>query len=390
MSFAKMAAIWGIAYPIRILCVREIQSSIKESFHAELKAAIESEPWLEAAYDVGRDYLRSKINTTEFLFKGLFANLTTVKSTAQVGLTIVEEAEDVSEDAWLALEATVLRAPGSEIWTIWNPKLQGSPVDLRFRGTAEKPPMFPDALIAEMNYSDNPWFPPGLELLRKAQQASLDPETYNWIWKGAYLKKSKASILGNHWEEGIRFPDDNWLGPYHGLDWGFATDPTAAVRCWISPDEKELYIDAEAGGVAIGLDDTAKHLKERIPGIEKHPVIADSAQPANIDHLKRSKGPNGLPKDDYLPHIEGAVKGQGSVEDGLDHLKTYRIIVHPACPETQNELQKYSYKIDRLTGEVLPVIVDKHNHWIDALRYALEKVMRAKGNQVGMLFKKRR
>ena len=390
MNFAKMAAIWGVVYPLRVLCVREIQATIKESFHAEMKAAIESESWLKAAYDVGKDYLRSVVNPTEFLFKGLYANLNGVKSTAKVGLTIVEEAEDVSEDAWLALEATVLREPDSELWCLWNPKLEGSPVDKRFRGSDKEPAMYPDALIAEMNYMDNPWFPAGLETLRQAQQKSLDAETYAWIWKGAYLKKSKASILGNHWQEGIRFPDDTWLGPYHGLDFGFATDPTAAVRCWISPDETELYIDAEAGKVGLELDDTAEFVKAKIPGIEKHAVIADSARPESISHLSKAKGPNGLPKDHHLPLIEGAVKGQGSVEDGLDHLKTYKIIVHPACPETQAELLKYSYKVDRLTGEVLPVIVDKYNHFIDALRYSLEKVMKAKGQQIGMLLKKRR
>lgn len=389
MNFAKMAAIWGVVYPLRILCVREIQASIKESFHAELKAAIESEPWLANAYDVGKDYLRSKVNSTDFLFKGLYANLNGVKSTAKVGLTIVEEAEDVSEDAWLALEATVLREPQAELWALWNPKLEGSPVDLRFRGSPEKPAMYPTALIAEMNYRDNPWFPAGLETLRLAQRATLDPETYSWIWEGAYLKKSKASILGRHWQEGLRFPDDTWLGPYHGLDFGYAQDPTAAVRCWISPDETELYIDREAGKVGLDLDDTAKFLKEHVPGIEKHGIIADSARPESIAHLARAKGPNGLNKADYLPQIEGAVKGKGSVEDGLDHLKTYRIVVHPACKEVQNELLKYSYKVDRLTGEVLPVIVDKFNHYIDALRYALEKVMKAKGNQIGMLLKRR-
>jgi len=389
MNFAKMAAIWGVVYPLRVLCVREIQASIKESFHAELKAAIESEHWLANAYDVGKDYLRSRVNQTEFLFKGLYSNLTSVKSTAKVGLTIVEEAEDVSEEAWLALEATVLREPDSELWALWNPKLEGSPVDKRFRGSDTEPAMYPGALIAEMNYRDNPWFPAGLETLRLAQKTSLDKETYAWIWEGQYLKKSKASILGHHWDEGVRFPDDTWLGPYHGLDFGFAQDPTAAVRCWISPDETELYIDAEAGQVGLELDDTAKFVKERIPGIEKHQVVADSARPESIAHLARAKGPNGLNKDHYLPYIEGAVKGQGSVEDGLDHLKTYKIIVHPACPKTQEELKKYSYKVDRLTGEVLPIIVDKWNHYIDALRYALEKVMKAKGNMLGILLKRR-
>lgn len=387
MSFAKMAAIWGIVEPLRILCVREIQSSIKDSFHAELKAAIASEPWLAAAYDVGIDYLRSKVNTTEFLFKGLYNNLTSVKSLANIDLTVVEEAEDISEDAWVALEATVLRKLKSECWIVWNPKDEGSPTDKRFRGPeAANDPQY---LIVEINHENNPWFPIGLKRLMEKQRKTFDDAKFAWIWGGKYLTNDESKIFAGCWEEGLRSPDDTWHGPYIGLDWGFSTDPTAAVRCWVSPDETEVYIDAEAGQVGLELDETAKFLQERIPGIEKHEVIADSARPESISHLKKAKTPNGLKKDHYLPWIEGAVKGPGSVEDGIDHLKTYQIVVHPACVEVQKEFKLYSFKVDRLTGVITRTIIDKNNHYIDALRYALEKVMKAKGNQIGMLLKRR-
>lgn len=386
-SFAKMAAVWGVVEPLRFLCTREIQASIKDSFHAELKAAIASEPWLEAAYDVGVDYLRSKINGTEFLFKGLYRNLTSVKSTANIDVTIVEEAEDVSEDAWVALEATVLRKPKSELWPIWNPKIEGSPTDLRFRGPeAANDPRY---RIVELNHDDNPWFPDGLKRLMETQRKTFDAGKFAWIWRGDYLKNDESKIFAGRWEEGLRQVTDDWHGPYHGIDWGFSQDPTAGVRCWISPDETEIYIDAEGGKVGLDLDDTAKFLKGRIPGIERHEVIADSARPEAISHLAKRVTQQGNVKIDCLPWIEGAVKGPGSVEDGLEHLKTYRIIVHPACPEIQNEFKRYSYKVDRLTGEVLTTIVDKYNHYIDALRYALEKVMKAKNTQVGMLLKRR-
>lgn len=387
MSFAKMAAIWGVVEPLRILCTREVQASIKDSFHAELKAAIASEEWLAAAYDVGIDYLRSKINATEFLFQGLYGKTTTVKSKANIDLTIVEEAEDVSEEAWVDLEATVLRKLKSEIWIIWNPKIEGSPVDLRFRGEAARND--PDYCIVEMNASDNPWFPPGLQKLRETQRKSFDVGKFDWIWGGAYLKNDESKIFAGRWEEGLRQVNDDWHGPYHGIDWGFSQDPTAGVRCWISPEETEIYIDAEGGKVGLDLDDTAKFLKGRIPGIERHEVIADSARPEAISHLAKRVTPQSTVKVDCLPWIEGAEKGPGSVEDGIEHLKTYRIIVHPACPEIQNEFKRYSYKVDRLTGEVLTTIVDKYNHYIDALRYALEKVMKAKNTQVGMLLKRR-
>lgn len=365
-TFAKMAAIWGVVEPLRILCTRELQDSIKESFHAELKNAIASEPWLAAAYDVGIDYLRGRLpgrdKQTEFLFKGLRHNIGSIKSTAQIDLCIVEEAEDVPEASWRDLEPTI-RAEKSEIWVIWNPRKDGSPVDQRFRKTVP-----PRSRIVEMNYTDNPWFPSVLEEQRQHQQKTLDPETYRHIWLGAYLQHSKASIFANKWRVAEFEPGHGWNGPYYGLDFGFAQDPTAAVKCWIY--ENRLYIEQECGGVGVELDDTAPMLIEAMPGIERHVIRADNARPESISHLKR-KG---------LPMITPCVKGKGSVEDGIQHMKAYdEIVVHPRCANVQDELANYSYKVDRLTGDVLPVIVDAWNHYIDAIRYAIEPVMKNKG-----------
>jgi phage terminase large subunit len=354
-----MAAIWGYVDPLRILCTREFQASIKESFHAELKAAIASQPWLEAHYDVGIDYLRGK-NGTEFLFKGLRHGISSVKSTAKVDLTIVEEAEDVPENSWLALEATVFRQPKSELWPIWNPRLDGSPVDDRFRKNC------PDnALIAEMNWSDNPFFPANMEILRKREQERLDPNAYAWVWEGAYLTNSDAQVFANKFEVKEFEPGPGWGGPYHGIDFGFAQDPTVAGEQWVHDDV--LYIRREAAKVGLELDDTAPFIIRAIPGIERHTIRADSARPESISYLKRHG----------LPRIEGVKKWSGSVEDGVEHIKSYRkVVIHPECPGTLKEFRLYSYKVDRLSGDILPVIVDANNHHIDQLRYALVPLLR--------------
>ena len=130
-TFALMAAVFGYREKLRILCTREYQSSIRESFHAELKNAIYSVPWLEKHYSVGVDYIRGN-NGTEFIFRGLHHNMGSIKSLAQVDIAILEEAEQVGETSWIELEPTI-RAPKSEVWIIWNPKRENSPVDKRFR-----------------------------------------------------------------------------------------------------------------------------------------------------------------------------------------------------------------------------------------------------------------
>jgi len=358
-SFAKMAAIWGYAEPLRILCTRELQVSIRESFHAELKNAIASEPWLAAHYEVGESFIRGS-NGTEFLFKGLRHNIQSIKSIAQVDLTIVEEAEDVPEDSLRDLEPTVLRREKSEVWYIWNPRTDGSPIDKRMRKS--KPD---NALIARLNYMDNPWFPEGLDTLRRRDLETLDPNMYAHVWDGEYLTQTDAQVLRGKFRVSEFEPGPDWDGPYHGLDFGFAQDPTAGIRCWVH--DNRLFIEHEAGRVGLELDDTAGYLKQRLPGIEQYVIRADSARPESISYLKRHG----------LPRVEGAKKGAGSVKDGIEHLRSYKeIIVHPRCIETAKECRLYSYKVDSRTGDVLPDVVDAYNHYIDALRYALEPLIR--------------
>ena len=95
---------------------------------------------------------------------------------------------------------------------------------------------------------------------------------------------------------------------------------------------------------------------------------ADSARPETISHVKSTGNGTRL----ALPRIVGVEKWKGSVEDGIAHLRSYKeIIIHPRCVKTLNEARTYSYKVDRLTGDVLTDIVDKNNHYLDAVRYAL-------------------
>lgn len=376
-NFAKMAAVWGYAEPLRILATREFQASIKESFHAEVKAAIASEPWLDAAYDVGVDYIKGVgpyNRGTEFIFRGLRHGVSSIKSLAKIDLTIVEEAEDVPETSWLALEATVFRQPRSELWPIWNPRLDGSPVDLRFRKTPPK-----NAIIREVNWNDNPFFPPGLDELRRRERGRLDPNTYAHVWDGAYLVNSDAQVFANKFAVEEFKHQPGWDGPYQGGDFGFSQDPTAAVRCYAH--DGRLYISHEAGRIGLELDDTPGFLVNRIDGFQNYVTRWDNARPESISHLKRHG----------LPQSEAVEKWKGSVEDGVAFLRSFdKIVVHPRCTETIKELRLYSYKVDRLTGDIMPTIVDAWNHYLDALRYAVGPMIKRAGEAAMFLTKRHR
>jgi len=359
----------GSVYNLRILCTREIQNSIKESSMAEIKNAIKSDEFLDSKYDIGRDYIRSK-NGTEFIFKGLRHNIETIKSMAQIDICVVEEAESVPFDSWLNLLPTI-RAVNSEIWIIFNPKIKDSWVAETFLN--KEPP--PRTLISKINYLDNPFFPKVLNELRLHDRETLDPALYNHIWEGSFYEKSQAQILAHKYKI-LEFEAKENTTFYYGLDFGFANDPTAGLRCFI--ENNDLYIDYESYHLRLELDFTALTIIEDLPLVEKYPIRSDSSRPESISYLKR----HGLSK------IEAVKKGIGSVEDGIEFIKSFKnIYIHPRCKETINEFNLYSYKVDRLSGDILPVIVDNYNHLIDALRYALEPIM--KNRKKALLFSKR-
>lgn len=135
-------------------------------------------------------------------------------------------------------------------------------------------------------------------------------------------------------------------------------DPTAITRCFIK--DQCLYIDYEAGGVGVEFEELPA-LFDSIPEVRRWQIRADSARPETISYVKR-QGFN----------IVDCPKWKGSVEDGVEYIRSFRrIYVHTRCPRTYNEFKFYSYKQDKNTGDVLPIILDKDNHYLDSLRYGL-------------------
>lgn len=367
-TFAKMIAIRGAVYAANgergiLLCAREYMNSLSESSMEEIRHAIQSEPWLSSVYQIGEKFIRTKCGSVDFAFAGLRHNLDSIKSKARILIAWVDEAETVSDLAWKKLLPTV-RADDSEVWVTYNPENEGSPTDLRFRKTD----LGDDGVIVEVNYSDNPWLPDVLELERQRDLRNLPHEEYAWIWEGAYRQISDAQIFRGKYVVQDFEPNDKWQGPYYGLDFGFANDPTAAVKLWIN--DGKLYVEYEAYQVGLEIDDTAPHVCKHVPEIEKHVCRADNARPETISYLKR-KG---------LPRIKAAEKGKGSVEDGIQFIRSFdQVIIHPRCKNTAKEFRLYSYKVDKHTEDIMPVPVDDHNHAIDAMRYALEPAMKRRG-----------
>jgi phage terminase large subunit len=184
-SFAKMTAIRGYMWSSAgregiILCGRQFMNSLDDSSLEEIKAAIRSEPWLEAHYEIGEKFVRTKDGRISYKFTGLDRNIDSVKSKSRILLCWVDEAEPVTEDAWQKLIPT-LREEDSELWVTWNPERERSDTNKRFR-VANDPRM----KIVELNWRDNPWFPEILNRVRLKDKAER-PDSYEHVWEGDYV-----------------------------------------------------------------------------------------------------------------------------------------------------------------------------------------------------------
>lgn len=184
-TFAKMTAVRGYVWSKAgregiILCGRQFMNSLDDSSLEEIKAAIRSEPWLEAHYEIGEKYVRTKDGRVSYKFTGLDRNVDSVKSKSRILLCWVDEAEPVTEEAWQKLIPT-LREEDSELWVTWNPERKTSATHKRFRESTD-----PRMKVVELNWRDNPWFPAILDRVRQKDRAER-PDSYDHIWEGAFV-----------------------------------------------------------------------------------------------------------------------------------------------------------------------------------------------------------
>ena len=343
----------------RAVCIREVQKSLEQSVKRLIEDKI-SELGVGHYFRILDKHIEAPKNGL-IIFQGMQNHTAdSIKSLEGYDIAWVEEAQSLSEKSLRLLRPTI-RKDGSEIWFSWNPISPEDPVDALLRG----PNRIKNAIVVEANWKDNPWFP---EVLREEMQTDIErgDDSFEHVWNGGYLVISDSIIFRKRVSvEDFKTPEKARF--FYGADWGFANDPTVLIRCFI--EDECLYIDYEAFGYHTEIDDTPR-LFDTVPGSRDWPIKADCARPETISYMRRM-GFN----------ITGADKWQGSVEDGIAHLKGFKhIIVHERCPKTAQEFRRYSYKVDKVTGEILPIIVDAWNHGIDAARYSIGDFIKRRGS----------
>jgi phage terminase large subunit len=356
---------------MRTVCIREVQKSLRRSSKLLLEDKIAY--WkLENVFESKREEIIGP-GGGFMIFQGMQDHTAdSIKSLEGFDIFFTEEASSLSNRSFGLLRPTarptirtVLEQP--ELWFGWNPQDPKDPVDEFFRSNP------PDSVLVNCNWRDNPWFP---EVLRTEMEwdKRRDFDKYRHVWEGEYQTRSEARVFKNWRVE--EFETSSLASFMFGADWGFSQDPTVLVRCYLVPNKNNpkargtIYVDYEAWKIGCSIDSVPAlfdALVEDAPQMARNwVVVADSARPETIDFMKR----HGYPK------MQASHKGANSVNEGVEFLKSYDIVVHPRCTHVIDELTHYKYKMDPHTELVTPVLEDKKNHTIDSLRYAVEHMRR--------------
>jgi phage terminase large subunit len=252
------------------VCIRENQKSLTQSVKRLLELKIQA-LGVDHYFEIQESVIKSTRGNGLIVFQGMQNHTAdSIKSLENFDIAWVEEAQTLSQKSLDMLRPTIRKdpkdgRPGSQMWFSWNPMNASDPVDVLLRG--EDPP--PDSLVIECNYRDNNWFPKVL-LKEMRYDRRRDPDKYQHVWLGGYLKNSETRVFKNWKVEAFDTPPD--VMHLQGADWGFSVDPSVLVRCHIIG--RKLYVDYEAYQVGCEVAhhgrlsstrDHQPHAEERLP-----------------------------------------------------------------------------------------------------------------------------
>jgi phage terminase large subunit len=359
-SVARALVSLAAAKPIRVLCARETQKSIQESVHRLLKDQIDM-LGLGGMFDVQETRIVGK-NGSDFAFAGIRQQgVTNLKSFEGVDICWVEEAQVVTKRSWDILIPTI-RKPGSEIWVTFNPELDTDETYARF--VADPPE---GAWIAEVNYTDNPWFSPELERER-LDMLKRDPVGYRTVWEGKCRPAVEGAIYSREIEALVadgrirNVPYDPMLKVHTVWDLGF--NDSMAIIC----------VQSVAGEIRI-----VKYIEDSMR------TLADYV--ADLQAMRWNWGTDFLPHDARAKDFKSGKSAEEimralqrsprivpnlSVEEGIRVAR----LAFPRCyfdkvnsAALVNALKRYRRHVHQQTQEPGQPLHDAASHGADAFRY---------------------
>ena len=379
-GIARALLILGAKSPLRILCAREFQTSIKDSVHKLLADQIDN-MGLTGFYEITDKSIRGK-NGTEFFFVGLRNNVTNVKSIEGVDKCWVEEAQTVSKTSWNVLIPTI-RKEQSEIWVSFNPELETDETYQRF---VLSPPE--NCKVVKINWSDNPWFPETLRLEKDALR-DRDVEAYNTVWEGLCRQTVDGAIFARELqmatlEERITRVAYDATKPVHAVfDLGWSD----ATAIWFVQ-----FIGMETRLIRY-MEDSQKTISDYLAKMQSYGYVYDTlwlphdaenktlaAAGRSIDQIVRAAGYKTkiIPRTPIVDSINAARTlfrncwfDRENCYDGLQCLRHYRYEVDPETKQFSKQPLHDNYSHGADAFRMLGLVVNEPKRRVSKQSYAM-------------------
>ena len=336
----------------RILVVRKVARTIRDSVFQLILNTLSQFQLLNMCSINKTNFTIELPNGSQFLFYGM-DNSEKMKSITDITDIWIEEATELNYDDFSQLDLRLrAKKPNLQIFLSFNPV---SKVNWCYKYWFENGEP-PQTKILQTTYKDNRFLPQDyIDALE--QMKTTNPTYYNIYALGQFCSLDK--LVFNNWTTGI-VEDTKDMELLLGLDFGYVNDATAFVVAYLDEANKTIYIEQEVYQTGLLNNQIADFIKYM--GFAKSVIIADSAEQKSIEEIKQQG----------IPRIKPAAKGQGSIMQGIQKLQQYKIIVNPLCSNMIVELQNYSFKKDKATNEYINEPIDAFNHLCDALRYSLQ------------------
>lgn len=351
----------------KILVIRKIQRTIKDSIWSLMISHLHSSGLYDACRVNRSDFEIELPNGSIILFKGL-DDPEKIKSIDGITDIVIEEATELTEDDFTQLNLR-LRAlvDNLQIYLMFNPISKKNWVyDYFF---VRQLPL--NVKVIKTTYLDNKFlndeYREELERLK-----DRNPAYYRIYCLGEFATLDKL-VFPTYTTKIVSEDSIKGLKRWIGIDWGYVNDPSAIVWGYIDTDKRKIYVTGEYVKRGMLNDEIANTMIDL--GLHKDKSYGDSAEPKSIDEL-RNKGVN----------IEATVKGKDSIIHGIQWIQQYELVVDERCFKVIEELDNYTWKKDKKTGEYVNEPVDTFNHTIDAIRYGLNKYI--KGTKTPKVVKK--
>lgn len=340
----------------KVLIMRKVQSSQKESCWRLCLDVLKQWKIYEKVDIRVSDMSVELPNGSVLLFKGL-DDPEKIKSIVEPTDIWLEEATEFTEDDFIQLTLrNRAKAKNLQIFLSFNPVSKANWVYKRY---FDEEPLDTSAFILKSTYKDNKFLTE--QYIKRLEELIQSNPTYYKIYAlGDFVSLDKLIYNNYSIKEFDHTKIDGKL--LVGLDFGFVNDPSALLASILDEEHKKIYIFKEWGDTGKTNPQIADIIKNL--GFNKSIIIADSAEQKSIEELKRSG----------IIRIKGASKGRDSIIHGIQKLQQYEFIVHSSCEQTITELENYSWKKDKKTGEYINEPIDNFNHFLDALRYSLQCV----------------